>query len=90
MTARGGRACRRIPEIYRYCRYGVFASEAEFFVFEDVRYQVEPNSVFYTIDSDEAYWNTSRKEEGGNLGNKTPVKGGYFPVSPVDKASRSA
>ena len=62
-----------------------FASEAEFFVFEDVRYQVEPNSVFYTIDSDEAYWNTSRKEEGGNLGNKTPVKGGYFPVSPVDK-----
>ena len=62
-----------------------FASEAEFFVFEDVRYQVEPNSVFYKIDSDEAPWNTGRKEEGGNLGNKTPVKGGYFPVSPVDK-----
>ena len=62
-----------------------FASEAEFFVFEDVRYQVEPNSVFFKIDSDEAPWNTGRKEEGGNLGNKTPVKGGYFPVSPVDK-----
>ena len=51
-----------------------FASEAEFFVFEDVRYQVEPNSVFFKIDSDEAPWNTGRKEEGGNLGNKTPVK----------------
>lgn len=62
-----------------------FASEAEFFVFEDVRYEVTPQSTGFKIDSDEAYWNTARKEEGGNLGNKTPVKGGYFPVSPVDK-----
>lgn len=62
-----------------------FASEAEFFVFEDVRHQVTPQSTFFKIDSDEAYWNSGRKEEGGNLGNKTPLKGGYFPVSPVDK-----
>lgn len=62
-----------------------FASEAEFFVFEDVRYEVTPQSTGFKIDSDEAYWNTARKEEGGNLGNKTPIKGGYFPVSPVDK-----
>lgn len=62
-----------------------FASEAEFFVFENVRHEVTPQSTFFKIDSDEAYWNSGRKEEGGNLGNKTPLKGGYFPVSPVDK-----
>ncbi|MGM7667506.1 type I glutamate--ammonia ligase [Microbacterium sp. A93] len=62
-----------------------FASEAEFFIFEDVRYQSTPNHSFYSVDSDEAWWNTGRAEEGGNLGHKTPVKGGYFPVSPVDK-----
>ncbi|REE03335.1 type I glutamate--ammonia ligase [Citricoccus nitrophenolicus] len=62
-----------------------FASEAEFFIFEDVRYQSTPNHSFYSVDSDEAWWNSGRQEEGGNLGHKTPVKGGYFPVSPVDK-----
>lgn len=62
-----------------------FASEAEFFVFEGVRYEVTPQSTFFKIDSDEAPWNSGRKEEGGNLGNKTLTKGGYFPVSPVDK-----
>lgn len=62
-----------------------FASEAEFFVFEDVRFEVTPQSTGFKIDSDEAYWNSNRKEEGGNLGNKTALKGGYFPVSPVDK-----
>jgi len=62
-----------------------FASEAEFFIFEDVRYSVQPQGSFYQVDSDEAPWNSGRKEEGGNLGNKTLTKGGYFPVSPVDK-----
>ncbi|MDO5619392.1 type I glutamate--ammonia ligase [Kocuria sp.] len=62
-----------------------FASEAEFFIFEDVRYDVQPQGSFYAVDSDEAIWNSGRKEEGGNLGNKTATKGGYFPVSPVDK-----
>lgn len=62
-----------------------FASEAEFFVFENVQHEVTPQSVFFKIDSDEAPWNSGRKEEGGNLGNKTLTKGGYFPVSPVDK-----
>ncbi|MGV3149753.1 type I glutamate--ammonia ligase [Rothia sp. 11254D007CT] len=62
-----------------------FASEAEFFVFENVQHEVTPQSVFFKIDSDEAPWNSGRKEEGGNLGNKTLAKGGYFPVSPVDK-----
>ncbi|WP_313816372.1 type I glutamate--ammonia ligase [Citricoccus sp.] len=62
-----------------------FASEAEFFIFEDVRYSSTPNHSFYSVDSDEAWWNSGRQDEGGNLGHKTPVKGGYFPVSPVDK-----
>ena len=39
----------------------------------------------YAIDSEEAHWNSVREEEGGNLGHKTSAKGGYFPVSPVDK-----
>lgn len=62
-----------------------FAPEAEFYIFDDVRYEVKQNSSFYAVDSEEAAWNTGRVEEGGNLANKTPYKGGYFPVSPVDK-----
>ncbi|MGO2683091.1 type I glutamate--ammonia ligase [Microbacterium sp.] len=62
-----------------------FAPEAEFYIFDDVRYEVGAGKSFYSVDSEEAAWNTGRKEEGGNLGNKTPYKGGYFPVSPVDK-----
>jgi glutamine synthetase len=62
-----------------------FAPEAEFFIFDDVRYEVSSGRSFYSVDSEEAAWNTGRKEEGGNLANKTPHKGGYFPVSPVDK-----
>ncbi|UTT44769.1 type I glutamate--ammonia ligase [Micrococcus luteus] len=62
-----------------------FAPEAEFYVFEDVRYSSRPNHAFYAVDSDEAWWNTAREEVGGNLGNKTRQGGGYFPVSPIDK-----
>ncbi|MGV9770145.1 type I glutamate--ammonia ligase [Microbacterium sp. NPDC003461] len=62
-----------------------FAPEAEFFIFDDVRYEVTSGKSFYSVDSEEAAWNSGREEEGGNLGNKTPHKGGYFPVSPVDK-----
>lgn len=62
-----------------------FAPEAEFYIFDDVRYEVKPNASFFAVDSVEGAWNSGRVEEGGNLGNKTPLKGGYFPVSPVDK-----
>ncbi len=61
-----------------------FGAEAEFFVFDNVQYESSAKGSFYKIDSEEAYWNTGRKEEGGNLGYKTPQKGGYFPVAPVD------
>jgi glutamine synthetase len=62
-----------------------FAPEAEFYIFDDVRYEVRQGRSFYEVDSSEAAWNSGRAEEGGNLGNKTPFKGGYFPVAPVDK-----
>jgi glutamine synthetase len=61
-----------------------FAPEAEFFIFDDVRYEVRQNRSYYEVDSIEGAWNTGRHEEGGNLANKTPYKGGYFPVSPID------
>ncbi|PPG39245.1 type I glutamate--ammonia ligase [Pseudoclavibacter sp. RFBA6] len=64
-----------------------FAPEAEFYIFDDVRYSVTSNQSFYSVDSEEGAWNSGREEEGGNLGNKTPFKGGYFPVSPVDKTA---
>jgi len=62
-----------------------FAPEAEFFIFDDVRYEVNQHTSFYSVDSEEGAWNTGRVEQGGNLANKTPYKGGYFPVTPVDK-----
>ena len=52
-----------------------------------MRYSVAAGESFYKVDSEEAAWNTGREEEGGNLANKTPYKGGYFPVSPVDKTA---
>ncbi|MCH4249746.1 MAG: type I glutamate--ammonia ligase [Microbacteriaceae bacterium] len=61
-----------------------FASEAEFFIFDDVRYEVSQNTSYYQVDSEEAAWNSGREELGGNLGNKIGYKGGYFPVSPTD------
>ena len=64
-----------------------FAAEAEFYIFDDVRFKTGINSGFYAIDSDEASWNTDRDESeyGGNQGYKTRVKGGYFPVPPNDQ-----
>ena len=61
-----------------------FGAEAEFYVFDDVRFETKPNAGYYYIDSIEAAWNTGRTEEGGNRGYKTRYKGGYFPVPPVD------
>ncbi|SKC69015.1 type I glutamate--ammonia ligase [Krasilnikoviella flava] len=62
-----------------------FAPEAEFYIFDDVRFKTSANEGYYHIDSVEAAWNTGREEEGGNLGYKTRYKGGYFPVSPNDQ-----
>jgi glutamine synthetase len=61
-----------------------FAPEAEFYIFDDVRFETKQNASYFYIDSIEAAWNTGRIEDGGNRGHKTPYKGGYFPVPPVD------
>lgn len=61
-----------------------FGPEAEFFIFDDVRYEQTGNSGFYMIDSDEAAWNTGRDEGGRNLGYKVRPKEGYFPALPTD------
>jgi len=61
-----------------------FGPEPEFFVLDDVRWGVDISGAFYKIDSEEASWNTEKVYEGGNLGHRPQVKGGYFPVPPVD------
>ncbi|WP_028661991.1 type I glutamate--ammonia ligase [Saccharomonospora saliphila] len=61
-----------------------FGPEAEFYVFDSVRFDSSENASFHEIDSVEGWWNTGRDEEGGNRGYKTRYKGGYFPVPPVD------
>jgi glutamine synthetase len=62
-----------------------FGAEAEFYIFDDVRFSTSAQHSFYYLNSNEAAWNTGREEEGGNLGYKTRFKGGYFPVSPNDQ-----
>jgi len=64
-----------------------FGPEAEFFVFDDVRFEVSMNRVFYEVDSEEGPYVSGKKFEDGNLGHRPGVKGGYFPVPPVDSAS---
>jgi glutamine synthetase len=61
-----------------------FGPEAEFFIFDDVRYEQTAFGGFYQVDSDEATWNTGRDENGRNLGYKPRHKEGYFPVLPSD------
>ncbi len=61
-----------------------FGPEAEFYVFDDVRFETKVNGGFYEIDSEAGAWNTGRVEEGGNRGYKVRYKGGYFPAPPVD------
>jgi glutamine synthetase len=61
-----------------------FGAEAEFYIFDEVRYDYRANTSYHLVDSGEGAWNSGRKEEP-NLGYKIPYKGGYFPVSPSDK-----
>ena len=61
-----------------------FGPEAEFFVFDDVKYKNTMSGAMYEIESEEAAWMTGASFEGGNLGHRPGIKGGYFPVPPVD------
>ena len=61
-----------------------FGPEAEFFVFDDVRWTTEQNETGYRLDSEEGPYNSGTAIEGGNLGHRPGPKGGYFPVNPID------
>ena len=61
-----------------------FGPENEFFVFDDVRWGAGMEGAFFKIDSEEAGWNSEKVYEDGNIGHRPSVKGGYFPVPPVD------
>jgi glutamine synthetase len=61
-----------------------FGPEPEFFVLDDLRWGVDMSGAFYKIDSEEADWNSERVYPDGNVGHRPSVKGGYFPVPPVD------
>ncbi len=61
-----------------------FGPEAEFFIFDDVRFDQTYNCGYYYVDSLEGRWNSGREEAGGNLGYKPRYKEGYFPVPPTD------
>ncbi len=64
-----------------------FGPELEFFVFDDVRFHVGMGSSGFTINAEEAAWSSGLEFEGGNLGHRPRVKGGYFPVPPVDSGA---
>ena len=61
-----------------------FGPEPEFFVFDDVRWAQEMRGGFYEIDSSEGFWSSRKQMDGGNPGHRPGIKGGYFPVPPVD------
>lgn len=61
-----------------------FGPEPEFFVFDDVRWGADISGAFYKIDSEESSWNSEKVFSEGNIGHRPGVKGGYFPVPPVD------
>ena len=89
--SRDGRSVARKAEAYLKSS-GVgdtayFGPEAEFFVFDDVRFDVSMNHTFYEIDSDEGPYASGKVFEEGNIGHRPGIKGGYFPVPPVDSQS---
>jgi len=62
----------------------LFGPEPEFFVFDDVKWKADMSGAMYEINAEEAAWSSDAKIEGGNTGHRPGVKGGYFPVPPVD------
>jgi glutamine synthetase len=61
-----------------------FGPENEFFIFDDVRWGAQMQGAFYSVESIEAQWHSAKEYEDGNIGHRPGVKGGYFPVPPVD------
>src|SRR5881397_2762090 len=61
-----------------------FGPEPEFFIFDSVTWNVDMSGCFCKIKSEEAPWSSGEEYEGGNMGHRAPIKGGYFPVPPTD------
>ncbi|MEO7403082.1 MAG: type I glutamate--ammonia ligase [Burkholderiales bacterium] len=61
-----------------------FGPEPEFFVFDSVTWNVDMSGCFVKVESEEAPWSTGKDYDGGNMAHRPPVKGGYFPVPPMD------
>jgi len=61
-----------------------FGPENEFFVFDDVKWASGMQGAFYSVESQEAEWHSAKDYEDGNIGHRPGIKGGYFPVPPVD------
>ncbi|MCZ6721909.1 MAG: type I glutamate--ammonia ligase [Proteobacteria bacterium] len=89
--ARDPRSTARRAEAYlNYSGIGdtaYFGPEAEFFVFDDVRFECTMHRAFYSLDSSEGPHASGRRMRDGNPGHRPPIKGGYFPVPPVDSGS---
>ena len=85
---RDPRSCAKRAEAYLkstgLADTAFFGPEPEFFILEDARWGVEMRGAFYEVDSSEASWNAEKVYEDGNIGHRPGVKGGYFPVPPVD------
>ncbi|MFO7858633.1 MAG: type I glutamate--ammonia ligase, partial [Ectothiorhodospiraceae bacterium] len=85
---RDPRSCAKRAEAYLASTgigdSALFGPEPEFFVFDDVRWGADMSGSFYKVDSEEATWNSERVYGDGNMGHRPGVKGGYFPVPPVD------
>ena len=86
--ARDPRSCAKRAEAYLkssgIADSAFFGPENEFFVFDDIRWASDISGSHYKIDSSEAGWNSEKVFPDGNLGHRPTVKGGYFPVPPVD------
>ncbi|MDN3516628.1 glutamate--ammonia ligase [Aquisalimonas lutea] len=85
---RDPRSCAKRAEAYLASTgigdSALFGPEPEFFIFDDVRWGADMSGSFCKIDSEEAGWNSERVYPDGNMGHRPGVKGGYFPVPPVD------
>ncbi|MFU8798311.1 MAG: type I glutamate--ammonia ligase, partial [Gammaproteobacteria bacterium] len=82
-VARRAEAYLQATQIGDHCFFG---PEPEFFIFDDVRWKIGIQGVSYQLDSSEAAWNSNQEYAGGNTGHRPSIKGGYFPVPPVDSS----